>query len=272
MIEKVAYKGQQSARLGIVMQLYIQQSLGNLVEHFQSDNFSKDEGLEQVKNVFSMTTKCLDQIGRAGAFHHIIRRTAAMSDTALYELDDALEFSNLSLSGEGVFGSGLENLLKTRKEKTKPLEDLVPEVKRKNFKRKSESQVRSVVDIINGHTLTRHLCRVRHTKTIQNQRNGTVFVSQDYHVNRGLKLSKNPGDMLKDSMVIDRATEILKIQIGPLDRWRHRRHTNMSSTIPNSHENSSFSSKSVSEIIFSDTVQLQPVVSKQSTDNPKSLA
>ena len=83
MIEKVAYKGQQSARLGIVMQLYIQQSLDNLVEHFQSDNFSKDEGLEQVKNVFSMTTKCLDQIGRAGAFHRIIRRTAAMSDTAL---------------------------------------------------------------------------------------------------------------------------------------------------------------------------------------------
>ena len=91
------------------MQLYVHQSLGNLVEHFQSDNFSKDEGLEQVKNVFSMTTKCLDQIGRAGAFHHIIRRTAAMSDTALYELNDALEFSNLPMSGEGVFGSGLEN-------------------------------------------------------------------------------------------------------------------------------------------------------------------
>ena len=64
-----------------------------------------------------------------------------------------------------------------------------------------------------------------------------------------------------------------EIQIGPLDRWRHRRHTNMSSTIINSRENSSFSSKSVSEIdYFSDTVQLQPVVSKRSRDNPKSLA
>ena len=64
-----------------------------------------------------------------------------------------------------------------------------------------------------------------------------------------------------------------EIQIGPLDRWRHRRYTNMSSTIPNSHENSSFSSKSVSEMdYFSDTVQLQPVVSKRSRDNPKSLA
>ena len=64
-----------------------------------------------------------------------------------------------------------------------------------------------------------------------------------------------------------------EIQIGPLDRWRYRRHTNMSSTIPNSHKISSFSSKSVSEIdYFSDTVQLQPVVSKRSRDNPKSLA
>ena len=64
-----------------------------------------------------------------------------------------------------------------------------------------------------------------------------------------------------------------EIQIGPLDRWRRRRHTNMSATIINSHENSSFSSKSVSEIdYFSNTVQLQPVVSKRSRDNPKSLA
>ena len=71
----------------------------------------------------------------------------------------------------------------------------------------------------------------------------------------------------------DQGYRNFEIQIGPLDRWRHRRHTNMSSTIPNSHENSSFSSKSVSEIdYFSDRVQLQPVVSKPSKDNPKSLA
>ena len=68
----------------------------------------------------------------------------------------------------------------------------------------------------------------------------------------------------------DQGYRNFEIQIGPLDRWRH---TNMSSTIPNSHENSSFLSKSVSEIdYFSDTVQLQPVVSKPSRDNPKSLA
>ena len=71
----------------------------------------------------------------------------------------------------------------------------------------------------------------------------------------------------------DQGYRNFEIQIGPLDRWRHRRYTNMSSTILNSHENSSFSSKSVSEIdYFSDTVQLQPVVSKRSRDNPQSLA
>ena len=72
---------------------------------------------------------------------------------------------------------------------------------------------------------------------------------------------------------LDQGYRNFEIQIGPLDRWRHRRHTNMNLTIPNSHENSSFSSKSVSEIdYFSDRVQLQPVVSKRSKDNPKSLA
>ena len=70
--------------------------------------------------------------------------------------------------------------------------------------------------------------------------------------------------------MFDQGYRNFEIQIGPLDWWRH---TNMSATIINSHENSSFSSKSVSEIdYFSDTVQLQPVVSKRSRDNPKSLA
>ena len=71
MIEKIAYKGQQAVRFGIVMQFYIQQSSGNLVEHFQSNNFDKEEGLVQVKHVFSISTQCLDQIGQAVAFHHM---------------------------------------------------------------------------------------------------------------------------------------------------------------------------------------------------------
>ena len=50
-----------------------------------------------------------------------------------------------------------------------------------------------------------------------------------------------------------------EIQIGLLELWRHRRHMNMSWTIPNRHENSSFSSKSVSEIdYFSDRSGYSP--------------
>ncbi|XP_053376727.1 uncharacterized protein LOC123522864 [Mercenaria mercenaria] len=140
MIEKIAYKGQQASRLGIVMQLYIQQSLGSLVENISKDKCGKEQTIEHVQNIFAMTTKCLDQIGRSGAFHHVVRRTTAMCDTALYELEDASQFSNLPLSGEGVFGKGLEELLKSRKEKKKQLEDLVPEVKKRKLPDNSQPQ------------------------------------------------------------------------------------------------------------------------------------
>ena len=75
--------------------------------------------------------------------------------------------------------------------------------------------------------------------------------------------------MLHSVYTTSRATEILKFKsVRSTDDV-----IDMSSTIINSHENSSFSSKSVSEIdYFSDTVQLEPVVSKRSRDNPKSLA
>ena len=94
-----------------------------------------------------MTTKCLDQIGRAGVFNHIIRRTVTMIDTSLHELDDAMEFVYLPLSVEGVFGLGLEkNYNNQGKKRKKQLEDLVPEVKRKPYKRRSDSPSRSVSD------------------------------------------------------------------------------------------------------------------------------
>lgn len=82
MVEKIAYKGQQAARLGIIMQLYIQQSLGNLMQLVSADCFDKNCLVEQVKNVFAMTTECLDHLGRTETFHHIVRRTVAMTDTA----------------------------------------------------------------------------------------------------------------------------------------------------------------------------------------------
>ena len=138
MVEKIGYKGQQAARLALIMQAYIQQSLGNLLQFVQSDDFSKEGTVSQIKDIFAMTTKSLEQTGRAGAFHHITRRSVAMTDTALFEQPEHLDFSNLPLSGDGVFGAGLESLLKARKEKKKQLDDLIPDLTKKNLKRKSE--------------------------------------------------------------------------------------------------------------------------------------
>ena len=75
-----------------------------------------------------MSTKALDQVGHAGAFHHIVRRKAAASDTGLNYLRDVqAKVLYLPLSGEGVFGKGLEGNLQKRKEQKEQLSDLVPD-------------------------------------------------------------------------------------------------------------------------------------------------
>lgn len=129
LVDKIGFKGQHAARMGMVMTCYLQQSLAGLLEKVEADDFDKDSVVQHIKDTFSVSTKVLDQLGRTGAFHHIIRRAVAMTDTGLYDQQDNLEFSNLPLSGEGVFGDQLETLLKTRKEKRKQLDDLLPEVK-----------------------------------------------------------------------------------------------------------------------------------------------
>ncbi len=136
MVEKIAYKGQQAARLGIVMQLYVQQSLGNLIEDLQRDTIDKQKCVSAVKDIFAMSTKGLDQLGRTAALHHVVRWTVSMTDSGLYELDDSSDFTSLPLTTEGVFGSGLETLLKSRKEKKKQLDELVPDLKKRDLKRK----------------------------------------------------------------------------------------------------------------------------------------
>ena len=75
-----------------------------------------------------MSTKTLDQVGRAGAFHHIVRRKAAASDTGLSSVKDVNTIIHcLPLSDEGVFGKGLEEKLKQRKDHKEQLSDLLPE-------------------------------------------------------------------------------------------------------------------------------------------------
>ena len=89
-----------------------------------------------------MSTKALDQMGRSGAFFHIIRRKAAISDTGLNTLKDVQsKVLFLPLSGDGVFGKGLEDRLKHRKEQKDQLNDLVPELQEsRSSKRKFSIQ------------------------------------------------------------------------------------------------------------------------------------
>jgi len=147
MVEKIAYRGQQAAKLGMIIQLYMQQGLASLVENISSQEFDSDICVNKIKDIFSMSTKCLDQISRAGAFHHITRRTVAMSDTSLYGLQDSNDFANLPLSGEGVFGAGLESILKGRKEKKKQFDEMLPELKKKDRKRKASPERSALADV-----------------------------------------------------------------------------------------------------------------------------
>ena len=119
MLEKIAYRGQQAAFVGIVINMYIQQSLAGLIESLTSDNVNVDSAIQQIRDIFAMSTKSLDQMGRTGAFHHILRRQMCMTDTSLYQLEDSRDVSDLPLTGDGVFGEKLETFLKSRKEKNR---------------------------------------------------------------------------------------------------------------------------------------------------------
>ena len=64
----------------------MQQALGSLLNKMQSKDTNIDSAIQSVGDIFAMSTKALDQVGRSGAFHRIIRRKAAASDSGLNSL------------------------------------------------------------------------------------------------------------------------------------------------------------------------------------------
>ena len=143
-IEKFAFQGQTAARMGIVIILYIQQALATLLSELGSENTNLDRATQTVRDVFAMSTKVLDQLGRTGAYDHYIRRKATMVDTGLDTVKDVAKHADLlPLTGDGVFGKEFETKLKDRKEKNKEYKDLVPEIGRRDYqsslKRKAQS-------------------------------------------------------------------------------------------------------------------------------------
>lgn len=107
-----------------------------LFQTIQSDDVNTDRAIQQVRDIFDISTKSLDMFGRKGAFRHIIRRQLAMTDTGL-QLNDSRELSNLPLSGDGRFGSKLEKFLKFRKETNITLDDLLLDFPKKMWVREN---------------------------------------------------------------------------------------------------------------------------------------
>ena len=107
---------------------YLQQGLGSLMKSSSVPEPNIDKSVQTVSYLFDMSSKALDQIGRSGAYHHIIRHEAVVADTGLDTLKDIhVKVLDLPLR-QGVFGQGLEDKLKDRKEKKDQLSDLVPEL------------------------------------------------------------------------------------------------------------------------------------------------
>ena len=128
-IEKLAFKGQSAAQMGIIITLYIQQALASLLQQLNQESPNLDSMTQTVRDSFAMSSKVLDQIGRTGAFHHFIRRKATINDMGLDSIKDvARHADSLPLTGDGVLGIDFENKLKERKEKNKEYKDLIPEV------------------------------------------------------------------------------------------------------------------------------------------------
>ena len=116
---------------------YTEQALGLLLSNLKRESPNLDEAVQNVRDIFAMSTKSLDQMARTGAFHHLIRRKATMADTGLHEFKDLQKTAlTAPLAAEGVFGPEFEKKLKDRQEKDRQLTDLMPETKKWN-KRKN---------------------------------------------------------------------------------------------------------------------------------------
>ena len=110
-----------------------------LLTNLKKDSPNLDQVVQNVRDIFAISTKSLNQMCRSGAFHQLICRKATVADTGLHEFKDLQKSALTSpLSGEGIFGPEFEKKLKDRQEKDKQLSELMPEFSKRAFgKRKS---------------------------------------------------------------------------------------------------------------------------------------
>ena len=62
----------------IVINVYMQQALGNLLSKLSEKQPNIDSAIQCVQDILEMNTKSLNQMARAGSLHHMVRRKAAM--------------------------------------------------------------------------------------------------------------------------------------------------------------------------------------------------
>ncbi|CAG2258113.1 unnamed protein product [Mytilus edulis] len=130
-LERLAYQGQVAARMGLITTCYLQQASGNLLDNLTSDSPNLDSAIQNVRDIFALSTKSLDQTARTGAFHHMIRRRATMYDTGLNELRDyANTIVTLPLTADGIFGSQFDTKMKEKTDRNKQLAEVLPDNRR----------------------------------------------------------------------------------------------------------------------------------------------
>ena len=87
-IEKLSFYEQLASRMGLISTCCTQQALGSLLDTLQNEEPNVDRAIQMVLFIFAMTTKIFDQVARARAFHHLVRRNATLADTGLNDLQE----------------------------------------------------------------------------------------------------------------------------------------------------------------------------------------
>ena len=145
--ENFAFKGQAAARMGLIINAYLQQALGNLMEKLNENEPNMDLIIQMVRDIFAMSVKVMDQTARTGAFHHLIRRKATVVDTGLEDITELNDkFMSLKLTSEGVLGKDFEEKLKSRSETNKQIRDLLPELSRKQTNNNGNSGLKRKIN------------------------------------------------------------------------------------------------------------------------------
>ena len=106
--------------MGIIISLYEQRALASLLQELREENPNLDAATQTVKDIFAMSSKVLDHLGRTGAYDHFIRCKATIMDIGVDSIKAVAKYADsLPLTGDGVWAKTLQINLKKGKRITK---------------------------------------------------------------------------------------------------------------------------------------------------------